>query len=207
AGRWASWQRRRPRRRVPTTFAPVRAQSSRKTGVTSRSASCSWQGDGQYRPCTATGVARAPDAGAWPLREAAAAKLAQRVEGVAARLPGEAQASLPRAALVLPIAQADKGAAAGNLVVGLRDFHAFDGTYRGFPELVAGQIGSAIARVGALEEERQRAQIRREAARRESELRAEVRQAQEHAVVILESITDGFLALDRDWRFTYVNAE
>src|SRR5262249_8482546 len=26
-------------------------------------------------------------------------------------------------------------------------------------------------------------------------------------VVILESITDGFLALDRDWRFTYVNAE
>ena len=44
-------------------------------------------------------------------------------------------------------------------------------------------------------------------ARRENELRAEARQAQEQAVAILESITDGFLALDRDWRFTYVNAE
>jgi PAS domain S-box-containing protein len=47
----------------------------------------------------------------------------------------------------------------------------------------------------------------REAARRESELTAEVRQAREHAVDILECMSDGFLALDRDWRFTYVNAQ
>lgn len=33
------------------------------------------------------------------------------------------------------------------------------------------------------------------------------RKAEEQARVILESITDGFFALDRDWRFTYVNAE
>jgi PAS domain S-box-containing protein len=51
------------------------------------------------------------------------------------------------------------------------------------------------------------ARVRREAARRESELRAEVRQAQEQAAAILESITDGFIALDPEWRFTYVNAE
>lgn len=49
--------------------------------------------------------------------------------------------------------------------------------------------------------------IRREAARRESQLRAEVRLAQEQAAAILESITDGFIALDSDWRFTDVNAE
>jgi signal transduction histidine kinase/DNA-binding response OmpR family regulator len=42
--------------------------------------------------------------------------------------------------------------------------------------------------------------VRRIAATRERELRAE-------AEGILESITDGFLALDRDWRLTYVNAE
>ncbi len=42
--------------------------------------------------------------------------------------------------------------------------------------------------------------VRRAAARRERELRAE-------AEAILESITDGFLALDRDWRITYLNAE
>jgi PAS domain S-box-containing protein len=50
------------------------------------------------------------------------------------------------------------------------------------------------------------ARVRREGARRESELRDEVRLAQEKATAILESITDGFVALDRDWRFTYVNA-
>lgn len=33
------------------------------------------------------------------------------------------------------------------------------------------------------------------------------KEAEERAKGILESITDGFLALDRDWRFTYVNAE
>jgi PAS domain S-box-containing protein len=49
--------------------------------------------------------------------------------------------------------------------------------------------------------------VRREAARREVELRAEVRQAQQHATAILETITDGFIALDSEWRFTYVNAE
>jgi PAS domain S-box-containing protein len=51
------------------------------------------------------------------------------------------------------------------------------------------------------------ARVRREAARRESELRAEVQQAQEQAAAILESITDGFVALDRDWRFTHVNVQ
>jgi PAS domain S-box-containing protein len=61
-----------------------------------------------------------------------------------------------------------------------------------------------LARVGAHLE---MARVRREAARREDELRAEARRAQEHAAAILESITDGFVALDRDWRFTYINAE
>src|SRR5262249_51233705 len=101
---------------------------------------------------------RAPDPDAWPLREAAAAKQARRVKGVAARLTGEAEATLPRAALVLPIAQADKGAAAGCPVAGLSDFRAFDGAYRGLLELVAGQIATAIAGARVLEEERRRAE-------------------------------------------------
>jgi signal transduction histidine kinase/DNA-binding response OmpR family regulator len=43
------------------------------------------------------------------------------------------------------------------------------------------------------------AQVRREAMRREQELRAEVEQ-------VLESIAEGFIAVDADWKFTYVNA-
>jgi PAS domain S-box-containing protein len=36
---------------------------------------------------------------------------------------------------------------------------------------------------------------------------AEIRQAGEQARTILESITDAFLAVDKDWRFTYVNRQ
>jgi PAS domain S-box-containing protein len=61
-----------------------------------------------------------------------------------------------------------------------------------------------LARVGAHLE---MARVRREAVRRESELRTEVRQAQEKATAILEGITDGFVALDGEWRFTHINAE
>ena len=38
--------------------------------------------------------------------------------------------------------------------------------------------------------------------RAEEELRA----TEERATAIIDSFTDGFLALDRDWRVTYVNA-
>jgi PAS domain S-box-containing protein len=41
----------------------------------------------------------------------------------------------------------------------------------------------------------------------DGEMGAEVRHAQELATAILETITDGFIALDREWRLIYVNAE
>jgi PAS domain S-box-containing protein len=167
--------------------------------------------DGSPRLCASAGVACVPDPSLWPFREVALAHKAQLVEDVAARLPGCAT-PLPRTALVLPIAQADREAVTGFLVAGLSDVREPDEAYRGFLELAAGQVGSAIAGVRVLEEERRRAhlkmaRVRREAALRENELRAEVRQAQEKAGAILESITDGFVALNSEWRFTYVNAE
>ena len=50
------------------------------------------------------------------------------------------------------------------------------------------------------------AAIRRESLRAESELRLQAQTAQERVEGILASINDGFLALDDDWRFIYVNA-
>jgi DNA-binding response OmpR family regulator len=49
--------------------------------------------------------------------------------------------------------------------------------------------------------------LRREAAERERALRAEAEAASERSTTILESISDAFVALDPEWRFTYVNAE
>ena len=48
--------------------------------------------------------------------------------------------------------------------------------------------------------------LRKEIAERERFLRAEAQDAQERTAVVLESISDAFLALDKGWRFSYVNA-
>ncbi|MBB1094046.1 response regulator [Rhodopseudomonas palustris] len=50
------------------------------------------------------------------------------------------------------------------------------------------------------------AEVRREALRTEHALRQEAQAARERAEGILASISDGFIALDGDFRFTYVNA-
>jgi PAS domain S-box-containing protein len=118
---------------------------------------CLTEGDDAPRLCASTGVACAPDPSQWPLLDVARTRQARRVEDVASRLPGEGTA-FPRSALVLPIVQAGKGAAAGCLVAGLSDFGALDEAYRGFLDLVAGQIATAIAGARALEEERRRAE-------------------------------------------------
>jgi PAS domain S-box-containing protein len=112
--------------------------------------------DGRFRLCASTGVGGAPDADLWPLREVAQARQSECVEDVASRLP-RITTGLPRSALVLPIAQAGQSAAAGCLVAGLSDFRPLDKAYRGFLELVAGQIGTAVAGARVLEEERRRA--------------------------------------------------
>lgn len=51
------------------------------------------------------------------------------------------------------------------------------------------------------------AQIRQEMVQRERELRFEAQIAKEQLSQILESVTDGFMAFDREWRFTYLNHE
>ncbi len=60
-----------------------------------------------------------------------------------------------------------------------------------------------LARVGAQIE---MARVRKQASAREARLRAEAEAARDEMVGVLESIKDGFFTLDRDWRFTYVNA-
>ncbi|SFK59155.1 ATP-binding protein [Methylocapsa palsarum] len=50
------------------------------------------------------------------------------------------------------------------------------------------------------------ASLRREAVRVETELRRQAQFERERVEAILASISDGFLTVDRDWRFTYVNA-
>ncbi|MBD1847682.1 response regulator [Cyanobacteria bacterium FACHB-63] len=64
-----------------------------------------------------------------------------------------------RSALVLPIAQAgQKGQLAGFLVLGISPRREFDDEYRGFFDLVASNVATAIANAEAYEAERKRAE-------------------------------------------------
>src|SRR5262249_45704 len=112
--------------------------------------------EGRPRLCASTGVARAPDPDLWPLARVALGQQVESVEDVPVRFPaGEAPPS--RAALLLPLAQAAQ-VPAGCLVAGVRELLALGEAYRGFFDLVAAQIATAIAGAGALEEERGRAE-------------------------------------------------
>jgi GAF domain-containing protein len=58
----------------------------------------------------------------------------------------------------MPILATGQTGRAGVLIVGLNPFRLFDDNYRGFLNLVAGQIAAAIANAEAYEQERRRAE-------------------------------------------------
>ncbi len=64
----------------------------------------------------------------------------------------------PNSALVLPIAQVNQVHPAGLLVMGISPRRALDNEYRGFLELIAGHVATAIANARAYEAERKRAE-------------------------------------------------
>ena len=64
----------------------------------------------------------------------------------------------PTEALLSPITIADGGAPIGYFVVGLNPHRAFDASYRGFVELLTGQIAAAIARADEFESAKARAE-------------------------------------------------
>ncbi|TFI55950.1 response regulator [Mastigocladus laminosus UU774] len=66
---------------------------------------------------------------------------------------------------------------------------------------------SARELVARVEANLKMAQIRQEAAQREQELRIQTEAARNQISNILESITDAFVAFDKQWRYTYVNEQ
>jgi PAS domain S-box-containing protein len=79
-------------------------------------------------------------------------------ERIAQPLPTGPWQEPPTQGVVLPIVPSSEGGRAGALVVGLNPFRLFDEHYRGFLNLVVGQIGAALGHAQAYEDERRRAQ-------------------------------------------------
>jgi signal transduction histidine kinase len=64
----------------------------------------------------------------------------------------------PQSAIVLPVMQSGQDRLAGFLVAGISPRRVFDDDYRGFIDLLAGHIATALANARAYEEERLRAE-------------------------------------------------
>ncbi|MGC9671197.1 SpoIIE family protein phosphatase [Planosporangium sp. 12N6] len=75
-----------------------------------------------------------------------------------ADLPTGAWREPPVQARVVPLSQQGKGDPYGFLVAGLNRYRPFDDTYRGFIDLIAGQLAAGIASARAYEAERRRAE-------------------------------------------------
>ncbi|MGH2482653.1 MAG: histidine kinase dimerization/phospho-acceptor domain-containing protein, partial [Ktedonobacteraceae bacterium] len=100
------------------------------------------------------------DAAACPLACVARSGQMALVEDLSSRfgpLKGQADPQQQQE-LVLPVAQAGQERVAGVLVAGVNPRRALDDEYRGFFELVAGQVATALANARAYEEERTRAE-------------------------------------------------
>ncbi len=104
----------------------------------------------------------ASDEQPWPVGAAVRSGEFQVLEDPASRAgaalpPGDWDIAPGRVA-VIPVPGQGEQSGAGALVVGLNPFRLLDENYRGFLNLVAGQVGAAIANAAAYEAERGRAE-------------------------------------------------
>ena len=100
-------------------------------------------------------------AGLWPIDEVLARADTLIVEDLDQRfadLPVGAWNISSRHAAVIPIAHQGQEQPAGVLIIGLNPYRPFDDAYRGFINLLAGQIAAGLADVRAYEEEKKRAE-------------------------------------------------
>jgi signal transduction histidine kinase/FixJ family two-component response regulator len=96
----------------------------------------------------------------WPLARVVRAGRAELVEELEARfgpLPAGPWPESPHSALVLPVTRPGQERPYGLLVAAVSPRRPLDDDYRGFFELAAGHVGTAIANARAYEEERRRA--------------------------------------------------
>ncbi|HKD66663.1 MAG TPA: histidine kinase dimerization/phospho-acceptor domain-containing protein [Candidatus Binataceae bacterium] len=97
----------------------------------------------------------------WPIGRVLSGGEAVLIDELGARFPGlptGAWSLAPREAVAAPLFQQGQMRPAGVLIIGLNPFRPFNDLYRGFINLLAGQIAAGLAERRAREEERKRAE-------------------------------------------------
>ncbi|EGK86368.1 response regulator [Microcoleus vaginatus PCC 9802] len=95
----------------------------------------------------------------WQLKqviETGESRIIEDLEAQFGLLPGGAWSESPHQAVVLPLARS--GETFGFLIAGVSPLRTFDDDYKGFFDLMAGQVTTAIANAQAYEQERKRAE-------------------------------------------------
>ncbi|MEG4581988.1 ATP-binding protein [Microcoleus sp. MON1_C5] len=95
----------------------------------------------------------------WQLKqvmETGESRIIEDLEAQFGLLPGGAWSQSPHQAVVLPLTRS--GETFGFLIAGVSPLRTFDDDYKGFFDLMAGQVTTAIANAHAYEEERKRAE-------------------------------------------------
>jgi PAS domain S-box-containing protein len=88
-----------------------------------------------------------------------------------------------------------------------KDGHFYPVAYTASPIREGDRVIGTIIEVRDITQEKLAEQARQDALRREQELRAETEAAHRQLTHILENMSDAFVALDQDWKITYLNAE
>jgi PAS domain S-box-containing protein len=99
----------------------------------------------------------------WQLKlviETGESRIIEDLEAQFGLLPGGAWSQSPHQAVVLPLARS--GETFGFLIAGVSPLRTFDDDYKGFFDLMAGQVTTAIANAQAYEAERKRAEAQAE---------------------------------------------
>ncbi len=111
-------------------------------------------------PAAPARIERPQDA-PWPIADVLRDHTERLVEDLGAvrdGLPTGGWPQPPARVVVWPLAPAGQTGRSGALVVGLNPFRPFDGDYRSFVSLLAGQIAAGVSNAQAYEEERRRAE-------------------------------------------------
>jgi PAS domain S-box-containing protein len=113
------------------------------------------------RPISPAAVVLSDSALPWPFRTVADSGKGVVVQNLAARygaFPGGAWPEPSQQAVVLPMAKPGQTQLAGFVIVGISPRRPLDDGYRGFLDLLAGQVATAVANARAYEDERRRAE-------------------------------------------------
>ncbi len=118
-------------------------------------------GVGRHRPISPAVINLEERDAPWPFRQVIEMGESVEVQDLPRRfgpLPGGAWPESSQRAVVLPMAKRGQARLAGFVVAAVSPRRPFDDAYRGFLDLLAGQVTTAVANARAYEEERRRAE-------------------------------------------------